>query len=262
MNSLWPSKAANDVGEGSRGAVDVADTGLAAESTDAASPSPNNAASARPGLQRNQTPNPPSQPPPPPGNQPPDSLSLAQLRRIVSEFPRNEAAAYDFEYSDTGPHAEEIDEWFVYQFWQWVRLNAAQRAFESHWEQEMGAENEYLTWDDASEEIRSQFVLKALDQIRSGDDGERVPAIGKIAYIVCGRWSDTAVASPFGDKSKLRTAATPGQLAAMRSGIILLAELGGLPTIWTALQDAFEALWYGSVQLPVPASTILTANAG
>ncbi|KAI0122820.1 required for hyphal anastomosis [Xylariales sp. AK1849] len=246
MNSLWPSRAANDAAEEPKGPVDVADTGLAAESASASAvPDPAaNPVPARPGLQRNTTPNqPPSQPPPPPENQPPDSLSLAQLRRIVSEFPRTEAVAYDFEYSDTGAHAEEIDEWFVYQFWQWVRLNAVQRVFEAHWDAHVGEKNSHLTWDDADDDIRSSFVLRAIEQVKSGEDSVRAGAICKIVYLVCGRWTDTADAPPFGDKSKLRTVATPGQLAAMRDGIKLLVKLGGLPVIWAALQNSLDALW-------------------
>jgi hypothetical protein len=225
MNSLWPLKATNDAADGSKAPVDVADTGVAAD------------APARPGMQRNQSQTAP--------NQPPDSLSLAQLRRIVSEFPRTEATvAYDFTYSDTGPHTEEIDEWFDYQFWQWVRLNTTQRAFESGWEYEIGAKNSDTTWEDATDEIRSEFVLVALDKIKSSDDAARSQAVGVIAYLVCGRWLETAIAPPFGDKSNLRSAAKPGQLDAMRSAVIQVAELGGFPIIWAALQNAFETLWY------------------
>lgn len=240
MSSLWPSRAANDVTDGSKGPVDVTDIGVTAESTTSANAAP----PVRPGLQRNSSaPNPPSQPPQPPGNQPPDSLSLAQLRRIVSEFPRSEAVAYDFVYTDTGRHAEEIDEWFVYQFWQWVRLNATQRAFESQWNQEMGSMDECAVWDDASEDLKSKFIRCLLDRVKSKELGTRVPAVGGLVYLVLGRWTDTAGGLTFGDRSKLRTVATSAQLDAMRSGIQLIAELDGLPIIWTAFQDALDAIW-------------------
>ncbi|KAK6833936.1 hypothetical protein PG987_008630 [Apiospora arundinis] len=225
MNSLWLSKAGGNDAAPSDGpnntkdpVGDLADTGVAAETTTANPPpppapsSPMNTSAApvpiRPGLppRNSMPPNPPTQPAPAPpsGNQqqqqPPDSLSLAQLRRIVSEFPRSDTVVYDFAYSDTGPHAEELDEWFVYQFWQWVRLNAAHKSFEWHWDQQDsagdGAEgnnhNSYATWDHASDGTRAAFVTKALDQVGSADDGLRTAAIGRLVYIVLGRWCDTA----------------------------------------------------------------------
>ncbi|KAI1079354.1 N1221-domain-containing protein [Whalleya microplaca] len=241
MNSLWPSKAANDDGDASRvpGSVDVADTGVAdvGPGTTRAPPNP---PPMRPPLQRNQIQsNPPMQPPP---NQPPDSLSLAQLRHIVSEFPKTEAIAYDFEYADTGPHAEEIDEWFVYQFWQWFRLNSAQRAFEWQWEHDIAARQYEITWDEATPEIRSNFVVQALDGVKSDDAANRAAAIGRLTYLILGRWADTA-GPPHGDKTKLYSVAAPEQLAAMKSSVQLITELGGIPVVWAALQKAYEALW-------------------
>ncbi|KAH6655110.1 hypothetical protein BKA67DRAFT_559510 [Truncatella angustata] len=275
--NLWPSRERNSIAAESAAApdtnssapVDVADTGVAAEDAgEASSASPATAANTntntgnllRPNLQSNTSvpslPPPPDEPPPPPSqiqgqvqpNQPPDSLSLAQLRRIVSEFPRtgDEAAAYDFVYEDTGPHAEEVDEWFVYgQFWQWLRLNGAHRIFESDWEQSSDA----MEWDDADAATKSRFVRGVLQQIRDGHDQSRAHAINKIMYLVLGRWVDTAQTGPFAnrnngaDAKKARSVATSSQLAAMTEGAKLVASLDGLPIIWQALQHAFEALW-------------------
>ncbi|RYP72161.1 hypothetical protein DL771_004395 [Monosporascus sp. 5C6A] len=256
MIPLWPSKAANDGAEGAEVAeagqvrVDSPDTVVAdvgpGTLVDGAAPKPN-LRPARPQLQRNQIqPNPPAQTPPPTTNQPsqpPDSLSLAQLRRIVSEIHGTEAIAYDFVYSDTGPHAEEIDEWFVYQFWQWVRLNAAQRAFESQWEQLAGGRTSEAPWEEASAETRTKFVQQALDGVSSTEPAFRANAVGRLVYLVLGRWADTAGLVQLQlDRSKIRTVATQGQLDAMKSGVKMLAELGGIPVIWTALCDTYETL--------------------
>ncbi|ORY71228.1 required for hyphal anastomosis [Pseudomassariella vexata] len=248
MNSLWTSKAGSDMPDGSKGPVDVADTGVAAEGTSGPTHPTSGQPPVRPGLQRNSMSIPPPQPPQ--GNQLPDSLSLAQLRLIVSEFPRTEAVAYDFVYSDTGPHAEEIDEWFVYQFWQWVRLNTAQRGFEAQWEQDVGSKHEYMEWDEATDDIRSTFVRSALEQIKTNQNAPRAAAVGRIMYIVLGRWSDTAGTPPYGDKSKLRSAAAPDQLAAMKAGIKLVAQLDGLPVVWTAMQNALDVLAVESPRSP------------
>lgn len=266
MNSLWPSRAPSD-GAGSaenaeitevvQGPIDttetvgVADVGPILEGA-APNPKPN-PPPMRPGLQRNQSqPNPPTQPPSLPANQPnqpPDSLSLAQLRRIVSEIRGTEAVAYDFVYSDTGPHAEEIDEWFVYQFWQWVRLNAAQRAFEWQWELLVGATTTQVSWEEASAETRLRFVQEALESVSneatvpSNEATTRANAVGQLAYLILGRWADTAGQTQLQlDKSKVRTVATQDQLEAMKSSVKLIAEVGGIPIIWKALRDSYEAL--------------------
>lgn len=253
MASLW-SKADDDGANGANGAdaprgpVDVADTGVSGVGlgTGESSTAPTRQSPARPPLQRNQInqiqPNPPAQPLPT-NNQPPDSLSLAQLRRIVSEFPRQEATAYDFEYSDTGPHAEEIDEWFVYQFYQWIRLNSAQRAFEWQWEHDTAARHDETTWDEADDDIRTNFILQAIDGVKASDAATRAAAIGRLSYLILGRWAETAGLPP-GDKTKLRSLATPTQLAAMKSGVKLIAEWDGLPVVWSALQSAYAILTY------------------
>lgn len=214
---------------------------------------PNPPQPVRPLLQRDTSaqppppavPPPPNQPPPPPitnGHQPPsDSLSLAQLRRIVAEFPRTEAVAYDFTYDDMGPLDEEIDEWFVYQFWQWVRLNAAQRAFEWQWEQSFGTS----TWDDVDEEERKRFTSESLAGLSSSESKQRTDSLGRLVYVVLGRWSQTAggIASDKSRDSKARSASTPTQLAAMKAGTKLVGDVGGVIMIWDALTKAFEPFW-------------------
>ncbi|KAI3324930.1 N1221-domain-containing protein [Xylariaceae sp. AK1471] len=247
MNSLWPSKPANDGSDAAKNTtnpVDVADTGVpvADIGPELTASTPSNPHPARPSPQRNQLPpNPPTQPPPAaPNTQPADSLSLAQLRRIVSEFPRAEAAAYDFEYADTAPHAEEIDEWFSYQFWQFVRLNNAQRAYESQWEHDLAAKEEEVTWDEAAEDVKSTFIRQALNETKSEDSAICTAATGKLVYLVLGRWADTA-GPPTGDKTKPRTLATPRQLAAIKVGVKAVAELGGIPVIWRELRNVLDS---------------------
>ncbi|MCJ1286519.1 Factor arrest protein 11 [Xylographa opegraphella] len=77
---------------------------------------------ARPILRRDGSgaPPPPKQPPPPvPPSQEDaplmaDSLSLAELKNMVKDFPKSEAAAYAYEYEDTRTFPEELEEWFQY----------------------------------------------------------------------------------------------------------------------------------------------------
>ena len=170
---------------------------------------------------------------------PTDSLSLQQLRRIVAEVQRTEPLAYDFVYSDMGPHAEEIDEWFVYQFWQWVRLNAAQKAFEWHWNHQFDGQQ---SWDDADHDTRAKFIQAAIAAVQSNDAALRSASIGKIVYLVLGRWGETAMSNASGGDG--RSIANMPQLQAIKAGVECLTSLEGLPVIWGALRNCFELHWY------------------
>ncbi|SPN98934.1 related to Protein required for hyphal anastomosis (HAM-2) [Cephalotrichum gorgonifer] len=204
----------------------------------------------RPLLTRNQS-VPPQAPAPPQSaggamtvQQATDSLSLLQLRRLVSDIRQTDPVAYDFTYSDTGPHGEEIDEWFVYMVWQWIRLNGIQKTFEWQWQEEFGAR---AAWENIDEEAREQFVAKAVRGLRASETSERLSHISKIAYIVLGRWGDTAVSSP-GDEKK-RCAASEPQLAAIGEGVKLLTALNGHKAVWQALRSCFELFWNDSHSL-------------
>ncbi|KAL2266400.1 hypothetical protein VTJ83DRAFT_5752 [Remersonia thermophila] len=232
----------------------------------------------------------PYQPPPPPPPAPQNSLSVAELRRMLAELPRAEALAYDYVYADTAPTDEEIDEWFVYNFWQWVRLNAANRAFYSAWARlapppsepadgsdpqagagaGAGAPAAGWDWDgrlageeegEGDEERRRQrtarrraaFVSRVLDQARSGDRIARAEAVGALVYLALGRWSETVKAAGPGAlaaavvEGKTWSAATEAQLRAMRDGVRILAERGGLEVVWDALRAGFALFWSDEV---------------
>ncbi|KAL6910933.1 hypothetical protein GGI43DRAFT_29145 [Trichoderma evansii] len=178
-----------------------------------------------------------------PQHAPTDSLSLMQLRRIVAGVNSAEPAAYDFVYTDMGPHAEEIDEWFVYQFWQWVRLNAAQKAFEWHWNQESGGK---LGWDDADHDTRAKFIQAAIAGVQSNDAALRATSVGKIMYLVLGRWGDTAM--PHATDETSRSIASISQLQAIKAGVTCLTSLDGLSVVWEALRNVFEIHWSGDIQ--------------
>ncbi len=258
MNSLWPSRASNENSPPTAGqATDdvVANTeeaaDAAAESQD--EPAPSSQTEFRPQLQRDQQPTPPPAVPPPPtqsappppggsniaGPQPPDSLSLAQLRRIVAEFPRTEPIAYDYVYEDTGPVEEEIDEWFTYNFFQWVRLNSAHRHYTSLHKELLG---------EAEDEVGhlEKLIGEALHRISLDSDASlRNEAIGALVYVMLGRWAETAVAAelPSATDTKVKCVATAVQLEAMKDAARLLAKCGGIPIIWEVMKVAFEPFW-------------------
>ncbi|KLU88321.1 required for hyphal anastomosis [Magnaporthiopsis poae ATCC 64411] len=282
MNSLWPSRggSGNDAqgagtdkksAAGTASDIDGSDVAASASSAGASGsqsttsysdpskkPLPSSS-TLRPSLVRNQlsqpppaVPPPPSQPPPPPGQmaaqQPPDSLSLAQLRRFVAEFPHPEPLAYDFVYEDFGPPEEEIDEWFVYQSWQEVRLRSAQMNFDWQWQQDFG---DSIGWDIATRHQRSQFLQDALQAFSAPDAQDRSKAIGRVVYAVLGRWKDTAggTTAAEGRDAKAKSAVTDSHLAAMKDAIRLLVDIDGLKTVWDSLQQVFEQFWGDDLQL-------------
>ncbi|KAJ3561626.1 hypothetical protein NPX13_g8870 [Xylaria arbuscula] len=110
--------------------------------------------------------------------------------------------------------------------------------YESQWEHDLAAKEDEVTWDEAPEDIKVAFIRQALNEIQSGDSAVYTPATGKLVYLVLGRWVDTA-GPAIGDTSKLRTLATPKQLAAMKSSVLMIAALGGISVTWRVLRTVF-----------------------
>lgn len=252
MQRPWGAVGEDEV-DASKPTGDVADTGEVSpgnEQQPVLHPAPT--LPGRPPLQRDAmqaVPPPVPAPDPPMTNttiavdpEPANSLSLLQLRRIVAEVHRTEPLAYDFEYADMGPHADEIDEWFGYQSWQWVRLSAAQRAFDWHWENENEADGRPRSWDDADNETRTRFVRAAIAGVQSNDAALRSASIGKLVYLILGRWGDTALSNATGEDSG-RSVASLSQLQAIKAGVECVASLEGLPVVWDALRSSFELQW-------------------
>ncbi|KAK4148626.1 hypothetical protein C8A00DRAFT_38801, partial [Chaetomidium leptoderma] len=183
-------------------------------------------------------------PPPPP---PQDSLSLAQLRRIVADLPRAEPVAYAYDYADTSPLEEEVDEWFMYNFWQWrvvvVVVVVPCGGHDDGEEEEEGEE---------AGGRKRVFVTRVLEGVGSEDRIGRAEAVGALVYLVLGRWTETVKgAGVLGSavlEGKARSAATGLQLEAMKEGVRLLAECGGIEVVWDALRAGFELFW--SDELP------------
>jgi len=262
MASLW-SKSAPDPPKDN---ADVADTGLA----DVGLPAPQPLASipmGRPQLQRNQPqPPPPHQPPPPPSpqqaNNPNDSLSLMQLRRIVTEFPKVDPISYAFTYSDAATFEEEIDEWFSYNAAEFKRLHRAKNTFERRWKK-----FSEKPWLEADDDQHMKFVKQEVEHLRYADLRRRCTGLQTVLHIILGVWNETAgmektqAGEPAGkgteetgefkqeaDSSKTaetetKTKATQSQLDQMKAGMLLIAEAGGIPLLYRVMQNALKCLW-------------------
>lgn len=155
----------------------------------------------RPGLRRDGSappPPPPSQPPPAPPSAPEvtDSLSLPQLRQLVSQFPKTEQRAYAFQYSETDDYETEIDEWFQYTEVEQERdyLLASREAFETQWKAfcESQLDNDDASWIAVDDKTRIYFLTGIASELSSPSIEQRTEALGCIYYILTGVWTVTS----------------------------------------------------------------------
>lgn len=162
----------------------------------------------RPPLKREPPAAPPSQPPPAPSpstsdipQDPPDSLTLADLRRIRSTFPNAQpppkqqlqdyGSVYDFEYNDAQSLPVEIEEWFSYSEDEKERLRRCKRAFHDEWQ---ATENgQKGSWLDVTEDVRRAYVTNKVEYLlqNSSQDGAAT-ALMILTYLTLGAWEETA----------------------------------------------------------------------
>lgn len=257
MASGW---TANPIDSSAQGAdiADVADTGVADVGPRSAQQPPTSVPMGRPQYQRNQPqPPPPHQPPPPPAAQQvgnsTDSLSLMQLRRIVTEFPRVDPVSYAFTYTDAASFEEEIDEWFSYNDAEFRRLHRAKDTFERRWKKFAGK-----SWLVANEEERKKFVQREIVGLHATDLRRRCKSLQTLLHTVLGVWNETAgietsvlgekVPPEQGDntetpKEQRKSKATASQVMHIKAGINLVAQAGGIAVLYEVMQNAFKNLW-------------------
>lgn len=249
--SLWTKPAVPDAPP-PKDVADVADTGFADVGLPAPTPvsqASTSASTARPQLARNQPqPPPPHQPPPPPSSQqmvgnPNDSLSLMQLKRLVTEFPKVDPTSYTFVYSDTATFEEEVDEWFSYNEAEFKRLHRAKDTFQRRWKKFSAK-----TWIEVDREEQLQFVNSEVQGLHASDLRRRCKSLQTLLHITLGNWDENAgkkeeLESIQSGEKKGRTKATPSHVESMKRSISLLAESGGIEMIYEVMKTAFKHLW-------------------
>jgi hypothetical protein len=162
----------------------------------------------RPALRRDGSVPAPSQPPPPAPAPPPDngegsvgnatdSLSLMQLRRLVTEMPRVEPTPYAFVYRDAASLPEELEEWFAYSVEERARILKAQSSFAAEWGSHnnwvfTGDEEGALDWMKTAPEKRRDFMKKLLAGLDDPDLDKRLRQLEALVYLVLGCWHETA----------------------------------------------------------------------
>ncbi|KAI9683911.1 MAG: Factor arrest protein 11 [Trizodia sp. TS-e1964] len=229
-------------------------------------PSPNIFLPSRPHFQRDQVPPQPlTHPPAPPQQQQhhqdqigmnADSLSLAQLRRIVTEMPRVEPTAYAFTYEDTASFPEEIEEWFPYTEDDHHALLRAKITFEEKWKAfgpiESTKEHEPLLWTAASNGQRLKFVTKEVAGLENPVIRNREACLGALMYVGLGAWDETAGLKSIADTQvqppnrgtlnedtlECQPDATSMQLDWMMTGAEVIYESMGIQAIFDVLRGA------------------------
>ena len=214
-------------------------------------------AAKRPELRRDGSapPPPPLQPPPPAPvqqniNRPTDSLSLAQLRRLVQEMPKVEQSAYAFEYADTQSFPDEIEEWFQYNDFDRVMLLGMKATFDRQWShfcQQHTPDTPELVWLDASDDLRRAFMSQSLEKVQHADVSVRLEALETICYLVTGVWGITAGrATPeYPTEPDPKTAsesprAKSLQIDCTETNVSLVQQCSGIPLLVNRLRQLFE----------------------
>ncbi|KAL9577431.1 MAG: hypothetical protein Q9212_006369, partial [Teloschistes hypoglaucus] len=213
------------------------------------------AAPPRPILRREgSTPAPPPQPPPPTPQQqhPTDSLSLLQLRRLVTDLPKLEPQAYAYEHADTRSFPDEVEEWFSYSEDERSMLLKTKQAFEKRWRKINGQTG--TNWIDSKEKERETFVHGIVEDIQHRR--KTVKGVRCLAYLAMGCWGETAglVNETIQDsevdgaeQDQGRTSPTSlhsssaSQIEWIRKGCELLAVCGALQSVFDLIRMICES---------------------
>ena len=164
----------------------------------------------RPSMKRDNSVPPPQKPPPvPPGQpsdpgdfpqDPPDSLTLADLKRIRSSFPNAQIPPkqqllgsekiYDFDYQDAQSFPVELEEWFSYSEEEEMKLRRCKAEFNEEWR---ATPDGKFDWLDVTEDARRSFVRKWIDALQDASNEQGVAkALMILTYFGLGIWEETA----------------------------------------------------------------------
>ncbi|OAX85010.1 hypothetical protein ACJ72_00602 [Emergomyces africanus] len=207
----------------------------------------------RPELRRDTAaaaPPPPMKPPPPAPVQqnsgsPTDSLSLAQLRKLVHEMPRPEQPSYAFEYADCQPFPQEVDEWFQYNEPDRLMLLGSKASFDQRWSE--FCQNLANPPKEASE-TRASFTREVIGSLDNPDLFTRIEALEVVCYLITGAWALTAgivSEDPPAGFSRFKSPeecpkSKSMQIKWMANNVLLMQHCGGIPVLFEAMKRIFE----------------------
>lgn len=215
----------------------------------------------RPMLRRDgSAPPPPSQPPPPAPlpsqtsdiqtDTPTDSLTLPQLKQLVSQIPKVEQRAYAFQYDDAQSFAVEIEEWFQYAEQDGTMILSAKETFEQKWksfsEAHRGALEDESSWIDVQDDVRKSILASILSSLDHSERPIRIESLEVIFYILGGAWTTTAGVEKHQSPEKQSDDEHDNgqnhsvQVEWMHKGADLLLECSGLQKLQDCMVRAFN----------------------
>ena len=168
-----------------------------------------------------------------------------QLKRIVSDFPRVEPTSYAFTYADMASFEEEIDEWFGYGNTESLRVNRARVCWGGRWKQ-----TSKKLWMEEERSVNREFVRRECEGLK-GEAGGRRKSLQRIMHILLGVWDESAgTAKPLahasrdtgGEEPQIRSQATKSQIDAMKDGVALVTECGGVPAAFHAMATILDGV--------------------
>ena len=215
--------------------------------------------SVRPKLKRDKWAPAPQQPPPP---APPkttdepessqDSLSLMQLKRLVTDMPRSEPTPYAFQYEDMSSFEDELEELFGYSAGERQALVGAHETFTTRWQEHVQtdpASDDPQPWNESSLEHRRAFLKDLKADLRSNSEDRKKSSLDSLAYLALGCWCETAcppsrshaenVSKSTQSRStkESRKLAKESQVSAIHDNVNLIQQNVGVEPIFRATQD-------------------------
>lgn len=211
-----------------------------------------------------------SAPPPPPRQPPPpapltqedgeswsgvpsgDSLSLAQLRDIVSHIPKLEPKAYAYSFTETRTLAEEIEEWFQYTEEDKAFLFLAQEHFGdavTEFNAARGQQDTKTSWQDFSIEAKKDFVSLLLQIVHTDDIEAGEHALLALSYLSMGAWVELGDQPQEPSEDEKKDFEPPNdkykrfipQLNAIKETTPLLCETDVVACMFSHLRELFDS---------------------
>lgn len=148
-----------------------------------------------------QHPPPRSPPQPVPDlDNPTDSLSLAQLKKLVTELPRVEPAPYAFIYEDSASFKEELEELFGYTAEERSSLLKLHSTFARRWQLFHGItdydissyERGGIDWRAAAGKAREEFLKEIKAELERNTGECKLISLECLLYISLGCWHECA----------------------------------------------------------------------
>ena len=193
---------------------------------------------------------------------PADSLSLAQLRKLVTDMPTKvEPVPYDFQYNDTASLTEEIEELFGYDLEEAEIHRETLVHFTTTWDTFGRYDNStalhsignYMNWGSATSVEHRAFLCKLKEALYDSKHVALEENLQVLVYIGLGCWYETAGedTSAETDGASHKTdehvskefdklsSASENQLEKIRANVLLICEHIGVDVLYRILQDAF-----------------------